>query len=86
MRALLPDLAGRRIVDLGCGFGWFSRFAVEQGATSVLGLDISENMIDRARSETATAAITYAIADLEHLQLDEGAFDFAYSSLAFHYI
>jgi len=86
VRALLPDLAGKRIVDLGCGFGWFSRHAAAQGAASVLGLDLSENMIVRARAETVSPAVRYAIADLDQLDLPEGGFDFAYSSLAFHYV
>jgi len=86
VRALLPDLAGKRVIDLGCGFGWFSRFAMVQGAASVLGLDISEKMIARARAETTDVAITYEIADLEHLELAGASFDFAHSSLALHYI
>lgn len=86
VRALLPDLAGRRIVDLGCGFGWFARHAAAEGAASVLGLDLSENMIARARAETASPAVRYEIADLDRLDLPEGGFDFAYSSLAFHYV
>ena len=86
VRALLPDLTGKRVVDLGCGFGWFSRFAMAEGAASVLGLDISEKMIARARAETTDAAITYEIADLDHLKLTEASFDFAHSSLALHYI
>ncbi|UPG74176.1 hypothetical protein MVG78_08660 [Roseomonas gilardii subsp. gilardii] len=32
IQAMLPDLRGRRVVDLGCGFGWFARWAAEQGA------------------------------------------------------
>ena len=86
VRALLPPLAGRRVVDLGCGFGWFARHAAEEGAASVLGLDLSENMIARARAETQSTAVRYAIADLDTLTLPQGAFDLAYSSLAFHYI
>lgn len=86
IRSLLPELKGRRIVDLGCGFGWFSRFAAGDGATSVLGLDLSENMIAKARAENTHPAITYEIADLERLELPQGAFDLAYSSLAFHYL
>jgi SAM-dependent methyltransferase len=86
VRALLPPLAGRRIVDLGCGFGWFARYAAEEGAASVLGLDLSENMIARAKIETASPAVRYEIADLDTLDLPQGAFDLAYSSLAFHYI
>ncbi|QFY60726.1 class I SAM-dependent methyltransferase [Rhizobium grahamii] len=86
IRAVLPELAGKRIVDLGCGFGWFARYATAQNAKSVLGLDISERMIDRARRETATASVRYEIADLETLELPSASFDLAYSSLAFHYI
>lgn len=86
VRALLPDLTNKRVVDLGCGFGWFARFAREHGAASVLGLDLSENMIARARRDTPDPAIDYRIADLEQLALDEASFDLAYSSLAFHYV
>jgi ubiquinone/menaquinone biosynthesis C-methylase UbiE len=86
MRALLPDLHGRRVVDLGCGFGWFCRWAREHGAALVIGLDVSENMLARARHDTADAAIGYARADLERLELPAASFDLAYSSLALHYI
>lgn len=86
VRALLPDLAGKRVVDLGCGFGWFSRWAREHGAAHVQGIDLSQNMIARARADTDDAEIEYAIADLETLDLPRAAFDFAYSSLAFHYV
>jgi SAM-dependent methyltransferase len=86
IQALLPGLAGKRIVDLGCGFGWASRWMREQGATSVLGIDLSENMISAAKAITSDEAITYRIADLETLELPEAAFDFAYSALTFHYV
>ncbi len=86
LRALLPDPRGLRVVDLGCGFGWFCRWAGEQGAAHVLGLDVSEKMLARAAADNAGSAITYAQADLERLALPEGAFDLVYSSLALHYI
>jgi SAM-dependent methyltransferase len=86
LKALLPDLAGRDVVDLGCGFGWFCRFAAEQGARRVLGLDVSENMLARARATTSAAAVSYELADMEGLALEPAAFDLAYSSLALHYI
>jgi SAM-dependent methyltransferase len=86
IRALLPDFDGKRIVDLGCGFGWFSRWAKQHGAAHILGLDLSRNMIARAKADTSDPDIEYAIADLNRLDLPEASFDFAYSSLAFHYI
>jgi SAM-dependent methyltransferase len=86
LRAMLPDLAGKRVVDLGCGFGWFARWARAAGAAEVLGLDVSANMLARAREMTSDAAISYRQADLETLELPAAAFDLAYSSLTLHYL
>ena len=86
IRALLPDLRDKRILDLGCGFGWFARWAVEQGAASVLGVDLSENMLARARAETADPRVRYLKADLETLDLPQESFDLTYSALALHYV
>ncbi|HYZ41216.1 MAG TPA: class I SAM-dependent methyltransferase [Stellaceae bacterium] len=86
LRALLPPLRGLRVVDLGCGFGWFCRWARQHGAAQVLGIDVSEKMLAQARATTEDAAITYLRADMEALDLREAAFDLAYSSLALHYI
>jgi len=86
LRALLPDLRGLKIVDLGCGAGWFCRWAREQGAAQILGIDISQKMLERAEANTADSAITYIRADLEQLDLPQAGFDLAYSSLALHYI
>ncbi|TPK46009.1 class I SAM-dependent methyltransferase [Mesorhizobium sp. B2-5-4] len=86
LRAMLPDVAGLRIVDLGCGFGWFCRWAHEQGARQVLGLDLSEKMLARARAAGPDAGVTYERADLDQLSLPQGGFDLAYSSLVLHYI
>jgi SAM-dependent methyltransferase len=86
IRAMLPALAGKRVADLGCGFGWASRWMREQGAVSVLGFDLSQNMIARARVDTSDPAIEYRIADLETLELPEAAFDLVYSALTFHYV
>src|SRR5262245_34716907 len=52
LRALLPDLRGRNVLDLGCGFGWFCRWACQQGATRVLGFDVSERMLAQAKETT----------------------------------
>lgn len=86
LQALLPPMRGLKVVDLGCGYGWFSRWAQEQGAAQVLGLDVSQKMLSRAQQLNCAPGIHYATADLEHLELPAASFDLAYSSLAFHYI
>ncbi len=52
----------------------------------MLGIDVSEKMLERAIAETRDPAIVYVRSDLEHLELRPASFDLAYSSLAFHYI
>jgi SAM-dependent methyltransferase len=86
LRALLPDMRGSSVADLGCGYGWFCRWAAEQGAASVLGIDVSEKMLARAAQSGAHDAIRYRRADLETLDLPEESFDLVCSSLAFHYV
>jgi SAM-dependent methyltransferase len=86
LRALLPDLRGHQVLDLGCGFGWFCRWARQQGAAHVLGIDVSERMLARSRAATQDPAITYLRADMENLELHPGSFDLVYSSLALHYV
>src|ERR1700712_3648917 len=86
LQALLPPLAGQDIVDLGCGYGWFSRLAVEHGARSVLAIDVSQKMLERAVAITNDPRITYQCSDLEGMQLPRASFTLAYSSLALHYI
>jgi 2-polyprenyl-3-methyl-5-hydroxy-6-metoxy-1,4-benzoquinol methylase len=86
LRAMLPELAGKRVLDLGCGFGWFCRWAREQGAAEVTGIDVSEKMLTRARETARDPVVAYAQGDMETLSLLHGAFDLVYSSLALHYI
>ncbi|WP_434635090.1 class I SAM-dependent methyltransferase [Chromobacterium sp. CV08] len=86
LRAMLPDLAGAAVADLGCGYGWFCRYAREAGAAEVLGIELSEKMLARARELTADAGIRYLQGDLERLSLPEQSLDLVYSSLTLHYL
>jgi SAM-dependent methyltransferase len=84
--AMLPALAGLRVLDLGCGFGAFCRHAVENGARQVVGVDLSRNMLETARERSGAMPIRYVEADLESYEPEPGAFDLVYSTLAVHYL
>lgn len=86
LRALLPPLRGASVLDLGCGMGWFCRWAAEHGAASVHGVDLSSNMLERARSMDDHGVTTYQQADLDQLELDAACYDLVFSSLTFHYL
>lgn len=82
----LPPIEGKRVADLGCGFGWAARWMRQNGAESVVGYDLSINMLKRAREDTNDSGIDYQIADLERIDLPPHSFELIYSALAFHYI
>ncbi len=85
-RALLPQLRGKSVLDLGCGFGWHCRYAREQQARMVVGVDLSEKMLARARESTNDSAIAYLQLAIEDIDFSAGEFDVVISSLALHYI
>ncbi|WP_161980271.1 class I SAM-dependent methyltransferase [Streptococcus sp. S784/96/1] len=84
--SLLPDLKGKTILDLGCGFGVHCRKFAEAGANHVLGIDISEKMLAVAETENSHTNITYLNLPMEDIDQLEGNFDLVISSLAFHYV
>lgn len=85
-REMLPPLDGSSVLDLGCGYGWHCKYAVEQGARKVLGIDLSERMIAAARQKNGNARITYQVLSLEDYEYPEAYWDCAVSNLVLHYI
>ncbi len=86
LKKLLPDFREKRVLDLGCGYGWHSIYAAEHGAKSVIGIDLSEKMLAVARQKTAHPSVAYRRMAMEDADFMPGSFDVVISSLAFHYI
>ncbi len=86
MRKLLPDLNGKSVLDLGCGYGHNCIDFVNRGATRVVGIDISEKMLAVAEKESADDKIEYRNMSMTDIAELGEKFDFLYSSLAFHYV
>ena len=74
---LAGAVAGRDVLDVGCGDGALTSAFWQKGAASVIGCDIDAQMITRARTRAAqqNAAIGYAIADVVHLPFRAESFD-----------
>ena len=85
MLALAGDVAGRKVLDAGCGAGPFAAALVERGA-QVTGFDASPAMAALAR-ERLGPETPVVVADLaEPLPYAAGEFDDVVCSLVLHYL
>ena len=84
--SMMPDLTGKSVLDLGCGFGEHCKRFISEGATKVVGIDISEKMLEIAKKENSSDKITYINMPMEDIGQLPGKFDIVISSLAFHYV
>ena len=51
MLSLLPDLQGKKLLDLGCGTGGHLQLYLERNAESVVGTDLSAKMLEQAEQD-----------------------------------
>jgi SAM-dependent methyltransferase len=83
--ALLGDVAGRDVLDAGCGAGPLSAWLAENGA-NVVGIDGSSAMVALARERVRPPA-RFAVADLAApLDFPDASFDLVVASLVLHYL
>jgi SAM-dependent methyltransferase len=83
---LIGDLSGKAVVDLACGEGYYTRILRRQGAARVVGVDLSERMIELARAEEARhpLGIDYLVQDGRNLTL-RAEFDLAVAAYLLNY-
>ena len=86
LKPLFPPLLGKQVLDLGCGYGWHCRFAAEQGAAQILGIDLSRKMIEEAKKRSAEHHIEYRVCGMEEYEYPDNAWDLVVSNLALHYV
>lgn len=85
-REMLPKMQGKRVLDLGCGYGDLCMHAINNGAVKVVGADISKKMIELAKEKNANKNIEYIVKPMEKIADLTDKFDIIVSSLAFHYV
>lgn len=84
--SMMPDLKGKRVLDLGCGFGEHCKLFVDYGAEKVIGIDISSKMLEVARQENCDPKIVYINMPMENIAQINESFDVVVSSLALQYV
>jgi SAM-dependent methyltransferase len=67
--------AGARVLDIGCGVGYGSKYLAEHGAGQIVAVDYSDQALEQARHEFHHPAITYLQDDAQLLSHVDGQFD-----------
>lgn len=75
LQRVLPDFTNKTVLDLGCGYGWHSIYAIEHGAKKVIASDISSKMIETARIKNNDPRIKYECISFEESNFGEAVFD-----------
>ncbi len=83
---LIGTVENLSILDLGCGAGGHDRKLVDMGARRVVGIDLSNNMIQEAIRNTNSDKILYHVMSMNDIDTLDEKFDLVVSSLAIHYI
>lgn len=86
LQPMIPDLTGKKVLDLGCGYGWHCKYAADMGAVFVLGIDSSEKMIQKAVEKHSEETITYQVCNIEDYDYPDSMYDLVISNLVLHYI
>lgn len=86
LRSLLPDVAGKRVVDAGSAAGHHSEWLADHGAL-VTAVDLSPNMVERTQRRLAGRGEARVHDLREPLDfLDNGSIDVVVCSLTIHYL
>ncbi len=86
MRAIVNP-AGKRVADIGCGGGIYSRAWAELGAASVTGVDFSSRMVADARAACANIPeIDVVEGDAAATGLAAGSADIVFSRAVIHHL
>jgi 2-polyprenyl-3-methyl-5-hydroxy-6-metoxy-1,4-benzoquinol methylase len=82
----LGNAKDKTILDLACGEGFYSRIAKKEGASKIVGVDISENMIELAKQEEKERplGIDYLVHDVKDLP-EINKFDLVIAVFLLHY-
>lgn len=83
---LLGDLAGRCLLDLGCGDAEFGRVVLASGGSAYLGIEGSRNMAAVARETLAGTIGQVLHCTIEEWEAPANAFDLAVARLSLHYL
>jgi SAM-dependent methyltransferase len=84
--SLLPEVTGKKILDMGCAGGWYTKYLLDKGA-DIMGVDANEKMVEITRKRTQNKCpVFYADINNKLDFIKDGTFEIVLASLVLHYI
>ncbi len=84
----LNTVAGRKVLDMGCGSGRYTIALARAGAASVVGVDLGSRSVESARALADRVGLTnvqFVVGDVLKLEFEDQAFDFVFCNGVLHH-
>jgi ubiquinone/menaquinone biosynthesis C-methylase UbiE len=85
IKSFLPNLSGKRVLDLGCGYGRAIKLYESMGAKDVFGVDTSRSLIEECK-KYVTKPQNLFVRDMEKLSFKNNYFDVVVGRFSLHYL
>jgi SAM-dependent methyltransferase len=84
--SLLPEIKNKKVVDLGCAGGWYTKYLLDKGA-DVTAVDVNKNMVEITKKRVQNRCVVIH-ADLNNGLgfIEDNSVDIVLASLVLHYI
>src|SRR3990172_3602467 len=69
------DLINKKVLDIGCGFGWFELFALSQKPKTIVGTEISLNYLQTINKNLHEPRLKTCVGDATNLPFKNNSFD-----------
>ncbi len=83
--SLLPDVTGIRVLDAGCGAGWYTEWLTSNGA-NVTAIDFTPQLVSFTQNRVKQAEVRHADLEKPLHFLDSKSFDLVIAPLILHYL
>lgn len=83
---LCADLTSKKVLDMGCGEGYVSRRLLSSNPVSIIGVDISSEMVENARSQNDDPRLKFQVGDATSLEFSNGSFDLVVAVFVYNYV
>ena len=77
--------AGKKVLEVGCGTGEFTKRIVQSGA-DITAIDISPDLLEVARETITNVTVRFHIQNVEKLDFEDGCFDVVIGSSILHHL